>query len=455
MGLQDRKWFQGGKDENAPEAPASPDILGAPPKRAEGVKLVNKKPLIIGGAAVGLVGLVMVYTVNERQERKTRPAAETAEATSERAGRQPANQLTTPDFLSNAPEGGVVPPESGYGTLPALHEGPEAQLMQAGGPPPPQLVHQNAVGPAAANPYQTAWERYYQQRQQVAQQRHEQAANAVGASSAVEIRDQRGATGQNGAGGGAYAGAAPGGGYGAAQLPAPRGNAAGGGMPDLNRQDDKRAFLENSGGRNPYAAGRVQNAVSPNEIKAGAVIPAVLTGGVNSDLPGQITAQVTRNVFDTATGRRLLIPQGARLVGVYDSTVTTGQSRVLVAWNRIIYPDGSSIDIGSMPAADAAGYAGVRDRVNNHYAQTFGSAIFLSIFAAGAQLSQPQATVGQNESASQIMAAQLGQQVGQLGMETARRRLQVQPSLTLRPGLVLNVQVTQDLILREWQPRRS
>ena len=226
-------------------------------------------------------------------------------------------------------------------------------------------------------------------------------------------------------------------------------------MPDLNRQDDKRAFLENSGGGNPYAPGRVQSPVSPNEIKAGAVIPAVLTGGVNSDLPGQITAQVTRNVYDTATGRRLLIPQGARLVGMYDSTVTTGQSRVLVAWNRIIYPDGASIDIGSMPAADAAGYAGVRDRVNNHYFQTFGNAIFLSVFAAGAQLSQPQATVGENESASQIMAAQLGQQVGQLGMETARRRLQVQPTLTLRPGLLLNVQVTQDLILREWQPRRN
>ena len=449
MGLQDRDWFKSKKDE-APEAPASPDILGVAPKRAEGVKLVNKKPIIIGGVAVGLVAMVMVYTVNERAERKNRGDDAPVEAVAGKSGRDGAGQ-TAPDFLTNAPEGGIAPSESGYGVLPALAEGQEAQLIPAGGPPPPQLVQQNPVGPAM-NPHATAWERYYQQREQAAQQRNERAANAVGASSAVEVRDQRGGGAQgrpNAAGPGEMPGS---GGAGAPTVPGGRGG--GGGTPDLNRQDDKRGFLENSGGRNPYAPGRVQSAVSPNEIKAGAVIPAVLTGGVNSDLPGQITAQVTRNVFDTATGRRLLIPQGARLVGMYDSTVTTGQSRVLVAWNRIIYPDGSSIDIGSMPAADAAGYAGVRDRVNNHYFQTFGNTIFLSVFAAGAQLSQPQATVGENESASQIMAAQLGQQVGQLGMETARRRLQVQPTLTLRPGLLLNVQVTQDLILREWQPRR-
>lgn len=429
-------------DQPKKEAPASPDLLSAHPK-GEGKRL-NKKPLIIGGAALGLVGLVMVYTLNERAAKDERPpvAAE---------GKGGASNAPPPEFLTQAPAGGIVPSETGYGALPALSEGQEAQFIQAGGPPPPQLVQQNPVGPAESR-YASQWEAYYQHRQQVAQERYARQASALGEETRVDVaqrRDPPQAASTGLAGGPPGAGMQMGGRPSGAAQRVP----SGGGEDDLNRQDEKRAFLETSGGRNPYAPGRVEAAVSPNEVKAGTVIPAVLTGGVNSDLPGQITAQVTRNVYDTATGRRLLIPQGARLVGVYDSSITTGQSRVLVAWNRLIYPDGSSIDLGSMPAADAAGYAGLSDRVNNHYRRTFGSAIFLSIFSAGVQLSQPQATNGENYSASQTIAAQLGQQTGQLGMETARRNMRIQPTLTLRPGMNMNVQVTQDLILREWRRR--
>lgn len=191
--------------------------------------------------------------------------------------------------------------------------------------------------------------------------------------------------------------------------------------------------------------------MSPYEIKAGTVIPATLITGINSDLPGQLVAQVNRNVYDTATGRKLLIPQGARLVGEYNSSVSTGQSRVQVAWNRLIYPDGSSIDLGSMPGTDGAGYTGLRDRVNNHNVRRWGNAIMLSLFAAGVQISQPQATNGENVSNSQTAAAQLGQQLGQLGMEQSRRDMQIQPTLTIRPGATLSVAVTSDLILREWR----
>lgn len=160
---------------------------------------------------------------------------------------------------------------------------------------------------------------------------------------------------------------------------------------------------------------------------------------------------MNRNVYDTATGRKLLIPQGARLVGEYNSSVSTGQSRVQVAWNRLIYPDGSSIDLGSMPGTDGAGYTGLRDRVNNHNVRRWGNAIMLSLFAAGVQISQPQATNGENVSNSQTAAAQLGQQLGQLGMEQSRRDMQIQPTLTIRPGATLSVAVTSDLILREWR----
>lgn len=438
--------------ETKTEAPASPDILSAHPK-GEGKRL-NKKPLMVGGCALALVGLVMVYTMNERAARDERPQA-AAEAKGKGRGGSAAT-AAPPDFLAEAPAGGVAQTQNPYGVTPALYEGQEAQLVQTGGAHP-QLVQQAPVGPAspAQNPYAAQWEAYNQHRQQVANERYSRAASALGGETRVDVSTRRDAApaGQEANAARTAAMMNPGGGMqmaGGPQMPGAAGRGAGG-APDLNRQNDKRAFLETSGGRNPYAAGRVEAAMSPNEVKAGTVIPAVLTGGVNSDLPGQITAQVTRNVFDSATGRRLLIPQGARLVGVYDSSVTTGQSRVLVAWNRLIYPDGSSIDLGAMPGADGAGYGGLSDRVNNHYARTFGSAVFLSLFSAGVQLSQPQAANGENQTASQTATAAMGQQLGQLGMETARRNMQIQPTLMLRPGLNMNVQVTQDLILREWK----
>lgn len=454
MGLQDREWFKNpGKKaataENT-EVPASPDLLTAHPK-GEGKRL-NRKPLLIGGAALGVVALVMVYTMNERASKDAAPNAAAEAQGKGRGGGSAAAK--PPEFLAEAQAGSNASPQGPTAPTPLLYEGQEAQMVQTGGAHP-QLVQQAPVGHSAQSPYASQWEAYNEHRAKVAQDRFTRASSALGAESGVEIGRRDGAS----AGRGAPTGAGmtnPGAGMqmaGGPPMPAALGGGRGGGSPDLNRQEDKRAFLETSGGRNPYAAGRVEAAMSANEVKAGTVIPAVLTGGVNSDLPGQVTARVTRNVFDTATGRRLLIPQGATLVGVYDSSITAGQSRVLVAWNRLIYPDGSSIDLGSMPGADRAGYGGLSDQVNNHHARTFGSAIFLSLFSAGAQLSQPQATNGENQSSGQTVAAAMGQQLGQLGMETARRNMQIQPTLMLRPGLNMNVQVTQDLILREWRAR--
>ena len=141
-----------------------------------------------------------------------------------------------------------------------------------------------------------------------------------------------------------------------------------------------------------------------------------------SDLPGQILGQVSENVYDTATGRYILIPQGAKLVGTYDNAVTTGQERVLVAWTRIIYPDASSIDLGKMPGTDASGYAGFHDKVDNHFWKMFSNALLLSVFSAGVQISQG----GQNSGTDgltpqQTIAAGLGQQLGEFGEELARR----------------------------------
>lgn len=440
----------------------SPDILSGPPKRGIGVRRLNKRPLMIAMGSASVIALVLVFTLNAKAHRPEADPMAGGVSAAPNGGAVAAR----PEFMRDAPTAGLIEADGseawGQDGVPLLMaEAPNGALTPAGGGnvAQPTLTQANYTGApqgGAYNPHAQAWETYHQRRADQRQSQNERAQNATGADSAVQLPSR------NDAAGSPTAASASMGGPGAGQMMMQGGNPAAGGQGggrggggDLNRQDDKRAFLTESGGRDPYAAGRVERPVSALEVKAGTVIPATLITGVNSDLPGQLVAQVNRNVYDTATGRRLLIPQGARLIGTYDSSVTTGQSRVLVAWTRLIYPDGSSIDLGSMPGADAGGYSGLTDRVNNRYMRTFGNAIFLSMFAAGVQLSQPQAAVGERETASQVATAQLGQQLGQLGMETARRQMQVQPNLQIRPGYNLTVSVTQDLILREWQPRRG
>lgn len=193
----------------------------------------------------------------------------------------------------------------------------------------------------------------------------------------------------------------------------------------------------------------VQEPLSPFEIQEGSLLPAILVAGINSDLPGQTRALVRRDVYDTTTGRYLLVPQGSRLIGEYDNRVAWGQKRVLLAWTRLIFPDGRSLDLRGMPGADLAAMAGVRDQVNNHFVRTFGSAILLSAITAGVQLSQPQESVdfGSAPSARQIAAAALGQEVGRATAEITRRNVNIQPTLQIRPGYLFNIEVTADMIL--------
>lgn len=186
---------------------------------------------------------------------------------------------------------------------------------------------------------------------------------------------------------------------------------------------------------------------SPYELRAGFVVPATLISGINSDLPGQIMAQVSQDVFDTATGKWQLIPQGSRLVGRYSSDVVYGQSRVLIAWQRIVFPDGKAMDIGSMPGADSAGYAGFTDQVNNHYFRLFASAFLMSGVTAGIALSQPQTTINNTtrQSASSAMSEALGQQLGQVTAQLIAKNMNIAPTLEIRPGYRFNVIVTKDM----------
>ena len=176
-----------------------------------------------------------------------------------------------------------------------------------------------------------------------------------------------------------------------------------------------------------------------------------MLGGINSDLPGQILAQVSQNVYDSATGRYLLVPQGAKLVGNYDHQVVQGQHRVLVGWHRLIYPDASEVNLESMNGADQSGYAGFKDKTNTHFWPTFRNALMLSAITAGAQLSQPQAQTGTGISSQQIMAAAMGMQMNNLGMSTISRNLNQPPTIEIRPGYVFNVMINKDMILPPWQ----
>lgn len=214
---------------------------------------------------------------------------------------------------------------------------------------------------------------------------------------------------------------------------------------DPNKQDQKLAFLEGNktDSRLPY--GR-DYPLTNFEVKAGTVIPAIMVVGINSDLPGIIKAQVSQDVYDTATGAHLLIPKGATILGAYDSQVSRGQSRILAAWNRIIFPDGSSIHLGTMPGADQAGYGGFKDIVDRHGRRLFGNAFLLSLISAGIQLSQPNTTSTGAITPEQRIAAAIGQQMGQVGIELIRKELDVQPTLKTRPAYRFNVMVNKDMV---------
>jgi len=168
---------------------------------------------------------------------------------------------------------------------------------------------------------------------------------------------------------------------------------------------------------------------------------------MRSDLPGQVTAQVTENVYDGPTGRLLLIPQGARLIGQYDAQVAFGQSRALLVWNRLIMPDGRSITLERQPGADASGVAGLEDEVDNHWGQLFRAAAISTLLSIGSQ-------AGQSDDEDQLVQAlRRGSSDGisQVGRQLVGRSANIQPTLTIRPGFPVRVIVTRDLVLEPWR----
>jgi type IV secretion system protein VirB10 len=223
--------------------------------------------------------------------------------------------------------------------------------------------------------------------------------------------------------------------------------------PDPNLQERKNDFLARAGVSGAeYLEKGVSPPRSPYEVKAGTVIPTVLISGINSDLPGQVVAQVRENVYDTVSGNYLLVPQGSRLLAAYDSMVAWGQERVLVCWNRLIRPDGSSITLDCMPGVDLAGYAGFADQVDNHWWRILSGAVFSSLLAATAQRSQGDVT-GYQPTFPQIWASNAAGQINQTGQQLTQKNLQLQPTITVRPGFSVNVLVTKDIVLSPYSTK--
>ncbi len=311
--------------------PSSPNLLNAPPSRGPGVRRLNRVPLFIAMAILAIVAATIAYTYWLRLQ-PARPV-QTAGATAKSV-----------PVLIDAPGAGFIPPKAPE-SIPVLAP-PRAPAQ----PAPPR--------PEPEDPDKAAWLRYLERAERIRAAREQLALQAVESptklQAALEKPSPSAPTER-----GAFAPPPTSASDQFVRLASAKLAELGGWERDrdLNRQDEKQGFLAE---RDPKTLdentlkSRREAPRSIYEVKAGTVIPAVMIGGLNSDLPGVLLAQVSQNVYDTATGRFILIPQGSKLIGVYDANVTTGQERVLVAWTRIIYPDASSLDLGRMPGADEA-----------------------------------------------------------------------------------------------------
>ncbi len=208
-------------------------------------------------------------------------------------------------------------------------------------------------------------------------------------------------------------------------------------------QDRKSAFLNGAVDRKTVSPDRLENPASRYVVQAGAVIPAALITGIRSDLPGQVTAQVTENVYDSPSGRFLLIPQGSKLVGIYDSQISFGQDRVLLVWTRLIMPNGRSIVLERQPGADTQGFSGLEDEVDQHWGRLAMAAALSTVLGVGAELGAT------NNDSAIVTALRRGStdSLNQTGQQVVRRNLNIQPTITIRPGFPVRVIVNRDLVL--------
>ncbi|PPD50867.1 MAG: conjugal transfer protein TrbI [Methylobacter sp.] len=444
----------------------SPELSPDEPEAGHGVRRVNNLPVLILGVAISIFLIIMVLVAADRANQQDKP--ETAER--QKAGN--ANMLAKEIVGNNL--GGIIPPASKPQSEPQVEQAPPVKIVRADMPPTPPSAAPNK----ARTPEEDVAAR-------IAAMKRQQFEDAIKARTMVTVTAPRSAgsppgviaaphvqtTGRDGV---------------LAKLAAVReqmetdpltaykkrlsalkdsglmetGGEGGIGASELSpqlvsseTQGDRNNLNQfgQSGSNDRWRLDSLPEAPrTPFELRAGFIIPGNLISGINSELPGQIMAQVSQDVFDTATGKYLLVPQGSRLVGVYSSEVEYGQSRVLVAWQRIVFPDGKAMDIGAMPGADGAGYAGFNDQVNHHFVRIFGSALLMSAITAGITYNQQQNQqngVYTAPNANSALSNALGQQLGRVTSQMIAKNMNIAPTLEIRPGYRFNIIVTKDLTL--------
>lgn len=219
-----------------------------------------------------------------------------------------------------------------------------------------------------------------------------------------------------------------------------------------NRQDDKNEFTAKHRISDPYLTEGVLHPKNKVFLGAGTVIPALFLTGINSDLPGQVTAQVSQTIYDTVTGHYVLIPQGTTLIGMYDSHITYGQERVLLVWTRMRFPNGDSISLEGMPGTDLSGYAGVKDKVDNHWLRLISGVVLGSILGAAAEEASGTSSYSTTDPTFQQLAVSgAAENLNQAGQEITRKNLSIQPTLVIRSGQRVGVFVTKDIELAPYR----
>jgi type IV secretion system protein VirB10 len=214
-----------------------------------------------------------------------------------------------------------------------------------------------------------------------------------------------------------------------------------------NGQSQKVAFLKKMKRNDGFTlSSRLEKPISPYSLTAGKAIDATLKTGISSDLPGQIIAVVSRDIYDSVYGNHLLIPQGTEILGEYSSQISYGQDRVLMAWTRLSFPNGDKFDLQGMPGVDLAGLAGLADKVDNHTTKIFGSALAFSVFGALGQLSQPRQAANTQPTNSQIIYGAIGQEMTQTAAKMVEKNMNIQPTITIRPGTRFKILITKDMI---------
>jgi type IV secretion system protein VirB10 len=383
-----------------------------------GVRRVNNVPLLIVGGVM-TVFVVLVALVALQRGRPSEPAPTPV------SGALPENSRLLEQMLAGGPTAGLVPDPDAQ-VAPSF---PVARVADPALPPLPDR-HAEGAAPGAGEEDAMAGERMKLFQSALHARTALATAGASTSASASMPAGKGGPSDDASAPAGDTADAAP-------RVPV---HADG----DYTAFDDARARA--SGADRWRLESRVEAPRTAFELRAGSVIPATMISGIHSELPGQIVAQVSQDVFDTATGSHRLVPQGARLVGRYSHKVIEGQSRVLVAWQRIVFPDGKALDIGAMEGVDAAGYAGFNDKVDRHYLRTFASAVLMSGITTGLTSSAIRPSDDPFASSSPVMLREnLARQIGEVATKMLERNMSYAPELTIRPGYRFNVMAVKDL----------